>query len=81
MRLVASGKGSSARWLANDNVPNDDKIMGNRGMGAQGIMQCPMSITVGFKSCRISIRPSSRRNSRIRSGRFMAETRMASEAE
>ncbi len=27
--------------LANDNVPNDDKIVGNRGMGAQGVTPVP----------------------------------------
>ena len=32
-----------AGWvvLAKDNVPNDDKITGNRGMGAQGVMPIP----------------------------------------
>ena len=27
--------------LANDNVPKDDRIVGNRGMGAQGVMAVP----------------------------------------
>ncbi|HSL05190.1 MAG TPA: hypothetical protein VK901_16810, partial [Nitrospiraceae bacterium] len=43
--------------LANDNVPKDDKIVGNRGMGAQGVMAVPnvyngwvQELPIGYKA-------------------------------
>lgn len=43
--------------LANDNVPKDDQIIGNKGMGAQGIMAVPnvyngwvQELPVGYKA-------------------------------
>lgn len=55
--VVANAQIVGAVVLANDNVPKDDKIIGNRGMGAQGVMAVPnvyngwvQELPVGYKA-------------------------------